>query len=88
MSGAASGAAEIGIDGAARAAGTHTALTCVVALGRGLWDRVFGAPRPAGLHEFPGFAGARPVEEGAPRVRGIGGGEGRAGGDERPPENE
>jgi putative iron-dependent peroxidase len=34
-------------------------LTCVVGLGSGLWDRLFGRPRPAGLHPFPGFAGAR-----------------------------
>jgi porphyrinogen peroxidase len=34
-------------------------LSCVVGLGSGLWDRLFGAPRPAGLHPFPGFAGAR-----------------------------
>jgi putative iron-dependent peroxidase len=32
-------------------------LTLVVGLGSGLWDRVFGRPRPAGLHPFPGFAG-------------------------------
>jgi putative iron-dependent peroxidase len=36
-------------------------LTCVVGLGSGLWDRLFGEPRPAGLHPFPGFAGARHV---------------------------
>jgi putative iron-dependent peroxidase len=35
------------------------ALSCVVGLGSGLWDRLLGAPRPAGLHPFPGFAGAR-----------------------------
>jgi putative iron-dependent peroxidase len=34
-------------------------LTCVTGLGSALWDRLFGEPRPAGLHEFPGFAGAR-----------------------------
>ncbi len=34
-------------------------LTCVVGIGSDLWDRLFGAPRPAGLHPFPGFAGAR-----------------------------
>jgi putative iron-dependent peroxidase len=32
-------------------------LTCVVGIGSDLWDRVFGNPRPAGLHPFPGFAG-------------------------------
>ena len=34
-------------------------LTCVVGIGAGLWDRLFGAPRPADLHELPEFAGAR-----------------------------
>jgi putative iron-dependent peroxidase len=34
-------------------------LSCVVGLGSGLWDRLFGHPRPADLHPFPGFAGAR-----------------------------
>jgi putative iron-dependent peroxidase len=34
-------------------------LSCVVGLGSELWDRLFGEPRPAGLHPFPGFAGAR-----------------------------
>ena len=33
-------------------------LTCVVGLGSDLWDRLFAAPRPAGLHTFPGFKGA------------------------------
>jgi putative iron-dependent peroxidase len=33
-------------------------LTCVVGLGSRLWDRLFGRPRPAGLHPFPGFAGS------------------------------
>jgi len=27
-------------------------LTCVVGVGRDLWDRLFGLPRPAGLHAF------------------------------------
>jgi putative iron-dependent peroxidase len=27
-------------------------LTCVVGVGRALWDRLFGLPRPAGLHPF------------------------------------
>jgi porphyrinogen peroxidase len=30
----------------------------VVGLGAALWDRLFGPPRPAGLHPFPGFTGA------------------------------
>jgi putative iron-dependent peroxidase len=34
-------------------------LSCVVGVGSGLWERLFGQPRPAGLHPFPGFAGAR-----------------------------
>ncbi len=34
-------------------------LTCVTGLGSELWDRLFGSPRPAGLHPFRGFAGAR-----------------------------
>jgi porphyrinogen peroxidase len=34
-------------------------LTCVVGLGSGLWDRLFGLPRPADLHPLPVFAGAR-----------------------------
>jgi porphyrinogen peroxidase len=34
-------------------------LTCVVGIGSALWDRLFGAPRPAGLHPFPEIAGPR-----------------------------
>jgi putative iron-dependent peroxidase len=34
-------------------------LTCVVGIGSELWDRLFGRPRPAELHSFPGFAGKR-----------------------------
>jgi putative iron-dependent peroxidase len=33
-------------------------LSCVVGVGSGLWARLFGAQRPAGLHPFPEFAGA------------------------------
>jgi putative iron-dependent peroxidase len=33
-------------------------LTCVAGIGSRLWDRLFDGPRPAGLHPFPGFAGA------------------------------
>ena len=33
-------------------------LSCVTGIGSALWDRMFGEPRPAGLHPFPGFAGA------------------------------
>jgi putative iron-dependent peroxidase len=34
-------------------------LTCVVGLGSGLWDRLFGLPRPARLHPFRELAGPR-----------------------------
>jgi putative iron-dependent peroxidase len=34
-------------------------LTCVVGIGSALWDRLFSEPRPACLHPFPGFVGAR-----------------------------
>lgn len=34
-------------------------LTCVVGIGAGLWDRMFGVPRPAGLHPFEELIGAR-----------------------------
>jgi porphyrinogen peroxidase len=34
-------------------------LTCVVGIGSAAWDRLFGMPRPAGLHQFPEFAGGR-----------------------------
>jgi len=32
-------------------------LSCITGLGSELWDRLFGEPRPAGLHPFPGFKG-------------------------------
>ena len=41
-------------------------LTCVVGIGSGLWDRLFGEPQPAGLHPFRGFAGARHVAPATP----------------------
>jgi porphyrinogen peroxidase len=34
-------------------------LTCVVGVGAEAWERLFGAPRPAALHPFPGFTGGR-----------------------------
>lgn len=34
------------------------ALSCVVGIGAQLWDRLFGAPRPAGLHPFRPLVGA------------------------------
>ncbi len=37
----------------------ESGLSCVVGLGSGLWDRVFGQPRPAGLHPFLELAGPR-----------------------------
>jgi putative iron-dependent peroxidase len=33
-------------------------LTCVVGVGSAVWDRLFGSPRPAGLHEFRTLQGA------------------------------
>jgi len=34
-------------------------LTCVTGIGSKLWDRLFGAPRPAGLHPFREVIGAK-----------------------------
>lgn len=34
-------------------------LTCVVGIGAAAWDRLFGLPRPAGLHPFRELSGAR-----------------------------
>ncbi|WP_280233527.1 Dyp-type peroxidase [Nocardia cyriacigeorgica] len=34
-------------------------LTCVAGIGSAAWDRLFAGPRPAELHEFPGYAGPR-----------------------------
>ncbi len=34
-------------------------LTCVVGIGADLWDRMFGIPRPAGLHPFRALNGAK-----------------------------
>lgn len=34
-------------------------LSCVVGLGSGLWDRLFGEPRPAGLHPFAEVDGSK-----------------------------
>ncbi len=34
-------------------------LECVVAIGSAVWDRLFGGPRPAGLHPFQALAGPR-----------------------------
>ena len=42
-------------------------LTCVTGVGADVWDRLLGAPRPAGLHPFPELAGER---HRAPATRG------------------
>jgi putative iron-dependent peroxidase len=34
-------------------------LSCVVGIGSDLWDRLFGSPRPAGLHPFRELKGSR-----------------------------
>jgi putative iron-dependent peroxidase len=34
-------------------------LTCVVGIGSGVWDRLFGLPRPGGLHPFIPLVGAK-----------------------------
>jgi putative iron-dependent peroxidase len=34
-------------------------LVCVTGIGASLWDRLFGAPRPADLHPFPDFSGSK-----------------------------
>ena len=41
-------------------------LTCVAGVGSAAWDRLFGGPRPAGLHPFPGFVGARHIAVATP----------------------
>lgn len=42
------------------------ALTCVVGIGAAVWDRLFGSPRPAGLHEFRPLEGAQHKAVGTP----------------------
>ena len=42
-------------------------LSAITGIGSALWDRLFGEPRPVGLHPFPGFAGA---EHTAPATEG------------------
>jgi porphyrinogen peroxidase len=41
-------------------------LTCVTGIGSRLWDRMFGSPRPPGLHPFPGFAGDKHIAPATP----------------------
>jgi putative iron-dependent peroxidase len=41
-------------------------LTCVVGVGSAVWGRLFGDTRPAELHSFPGFVGARHVAPATP----------------------
>ncbi|WP_019932746.1 Dyp-type peroxidase [Nocardia sp. BMG111209] len=36
-----------------------TDLSCAVSIGSAAWDRLFAGPRPAQLHEFPGYDGPR-----------------------------
>lgn len=36
-----------------------TDLSCATSIGSAAWDRLFAGPRPAELHEFPGYAGPR-----------------------------
>jgi len=50
------------VSGLARSVGFRIpegALRCVVGIGSGAWDRMFGQPRPAMLHPFPEVAGSR-----------------------------
>ena len=44
----------------------EAALTCVVGIGWDLWGRLFGEPRPAGLHPFATVAGLRHTAVGTP----------------------
>ncbi|MFJ9364900.1 Dyp-type peroxidase [Nocardia sp. NPDC101769] len=34
-------------------------LACIASIGSAAWDRLFSGPKPAQLHEFPGFIGER-----------------------------
>ncbi len=50
------------LDGLIRSVGFRIpdgALSCVLGIGASLWDRMVGAPRPAGLHPFAEIEGAR-----------------------------
>jgi porphyrinogen peroxidase len=63
-SGAEDGVCDVlaGVSGLRRSVGFRIpegGLDCVVGLGAGLWDRVFGERRPAGLHPFGELAGPR-----------------------------
>jgi putative iron-dependent peroxidase len=57
------------VDGLRRSVGfriPEAELTCVVGVGPALWDRVFGLPRPAGLHPFRELHGRRHVAPATP----------------------
>jgi porphyrinogen peroxidase len=41
-------------------------LSCVAGIGSELWDRLFGEPRPSGLHPLPPIAGSRHVSVSTP----------------------
>jgi putative iron-dependent peroxidase len=50
------------VSGLARAVGFRSSsgeLSCVVGVGSGAWDRLLGAPRPAGLHPFVELTGPK-----------------------------
>ena len=50
------------VSGLVRAVGFRSpedTLSCVVGIGSELWDRMFGGPRPAGLHVLPELVGPR-----------------------------
>ena len=46
--------------------GPESGLSCVAGIAEELWRRLFGDPRPAGLHPFPELAGPRHTAVGTP----------------------